>query len=68
MNRLRFFATKPFKDSVILSKETQSLFENKGNAAVTPKGMLLSHHAVKDTKDSCNVYILETGVELEQVC
>lgn len=30
--------------------------------------MLLLHHAVKDTKDSCNVYILETGVELEQVC
>lgn len=30
--------------------------------------MLLSHHAVKDTKDSCVVHILEIGVELEQVC
>lgn len=33
---LRFFASKPFYDSVILSKETQSVFENKRNAAVTP--------------------------------
>lgn len=30
--------------------------------------MLLLHNAVKDAKDSCIVYILETRVELEQIC
>lgn len=34
-NLLRSFATKPSYESVILSKDTRSLFENKGNAAVT---------------------------------
>lgn len=55
-NLLRSFATY---ESVILSKDTQSLFDF-GNATVTSCGK--GHQGLRV------VHILEIGVELEQVC